>query len=589
MDRGYQKYEEDMIMKNTFHKIFPVALTGAMAVSALTGCGSQSPSKKSSTQASTPAQTNETQSTEAPTETSTDKITDVAGIEGWTAFDDNVVLKIPVYDRGVEGVPTVNDNYWTKWVQEKFGNKYNITVEYVPITRTDVMTDYALLAAAEDLPTILMEYDYPKVAKWADDGYLTTFNMEDFAQVAPTYYNRMVESGNVTYSVINDETYFALAERPNFGGFASFARMDWLEQVGYDHVPRTRAEYVDAMTKIQEAGLSKNPQGGSMITGLGSDQNYGYREYPLNEEEWAMYSSITIPSLGWEADYKLLKRANEDYHLGFTNPEYYITDAETNKASFINGETYQFGSYMSQNVDWLNSFYEKNPDAKLAFIPAGVVDEEGGTVPAWRADNPFGMIVGFSSFATEDELKAAWMYMEWLTQEAVLFEMQWGVEGENYNLNKETGLPEAVTDYSGDYKQGYNNNKDYWCITIESRNAGTAEDIIAANAPKGLPQDFTQDMIDNYYANKELEAQGYACYDPIFSVVLEAESEYSGSLVELYKEYRDELTMCAPEEFDALYEKLSKQYLEAGYQQVIDSRLEAYQNGQSTKLNSHTN
>ncbi|MBD5457917.1 MAG: hypothetical protein HDR27_05010, partial [Lachnospiraceae bacterium] len=56
------------------------------------------------------------------------------------------------------------------------------------------MTDYALLAAADDLPTILMEYDYPKVAQWANDGYLTTYDLNEFAQVAPTYYQRMVDN-----------------------------------------------------------------------------------------------------------------------------------------------------------------------------------------------------------------------------------------------------------------------------------------------------------------------------------------------------------------------------------------------------------
>ncbi len=44
------------------------------------------------------------------------------------------------------------------------------------------MTSYALLAADQNLPTILMEYDYPKVAQWADDGYLATFSMDDFKE-----------------------------------------------------------------------------------------------------------------------------------------------------------------------------------------------------------------------------------------------------------------------------------------------------------------------------------------------------------------------------------------------------------------------
>ena len=76
--------------------------------------------------------------------------------------------------------------------------------------------------------------------------------------------------------------------------------MDWLEEVGYDHVPMTRDEYVDAMTKIQEAGISEHPGGGMMLSGNGADQNDGYRSLPLDETEWAMYGDFSIPALGWE-------------------------------------------------------------------------------------------------------------------------------------------------------------------------------------------------------------------------------------------------------------------------------------------------
>ncbi len=558
-------------------------LAVVMILGSLTACG-----KKDDTNGD-----NTNQPTQAPTQAAGDnggdkaEVTPAAGVEGFKAFDSKVTLRVPVYDRGVEGVPTVNDNYWTKWVQENFGDKYNITVEYVPITRTDVMTDYALLASSDNLPTILMEYDYPKVAQWANDGYLRTFSMEDFGQVAPTYYNKMVENEQMNYTVMNGETYFTLAERPYYQTnytFQTFVRMDWLKQVGYDHVPLTYAEYTDSMTKIKEAGLAEHPFGGSMITGVGSDQNYAFRTYPQNEEEWAMYGDVNIPSLGWAPNKAYVKRENEKFNLGITNPEYYIIDDETNKAAFINGDIYEYSAYISANMDWLNSFYAQNPNAELALKPMGIVDEAGGTVPAYRSNNPFGMIVGFSSKATEDELKAAWMYMEWMSQEDTLFTMQWGVEGENYNKDSATGLPVAVGDYSGEYKQGFNNNKDYWCVTIEARNAGTIEDMIKAAAPQGLPQDFTQAIIDVYYQQKDLAQQGYATFDTLFSVPIDAESEYSGALTELYKEYRDKLTMCKPEEFDALYDQYSKKYLEAGYQEVLDERLEAYKNGNSTKL-----
>lgn len=581
-------------MKKSLHKGMTFGLTVLLSIRLLVACGGNTTG------------TNETGGDGTTTEAGTDEATETEGTESesndttegdgseepgddellWEAFGERVSLSIPVYDRGVEGVPNVSDNYWTNWIQENFGDVYNIDVKFVPITRTDVMTDYALLASGQDLPTLLMEYDYPKLSQWANDGYLTTYDLDAFREIAPDYYARMEENDQLMYTEMNGETYFALAYRPFANtpwSWQTFVRMDWLEAVGYDHVPNTREAYIDAMTKIKEAGLSEYPAGGSMITGVGSDQNYAFRTYPQDEREWAIYGDVNIPALGWEPNRLLVKRANEDYHLGFTDPEYYITDSETNRANFINGNVYQFGSYINAAGETLAAFYAQNPDAKLAIAPNGQVDEAGGTVPAFRADNPFGFIIGFSSFASEDEIKAGWMYMEWMTQEDVLFTMQWGIEGENYTIG-ENGLPVSVSDYSGDYTQGYNSSKDYWAVTREARDAGTVEDIVAANSPQDLPQNFTEDLIEFYYGQVELAEQGYAIHDPIFAVVLDSEGRYRGTLTELYKEYRDQLTMVLPEAFDALYERLTQEYLDAGFQEVLDEREAEYDAGNTTRL-----
>lgn len=572
--------------KNTLQKTMALALTGAMAVGTLAGCGSSESASTATDKATTAAtETTETKTTEAAATETAD--TAVAGIEGYEAFAENVTLRIPVYDRGVEGVPNVSDNYWTKWVQENFGDKYNITVEYVPITRSDVLTSYALLAAGEELPTILMEYDYPKLAQWAGDGYLTTYDIDEFAKVAPTYYQRMVDLNQISYTQMDGDTYFALAERPYYDTnytFVTFYRQDWLEQLGYTEIPATWAEQKEMYQKMMDEGICKHPLGGHIVTGAGVDQNYAFRSFPLDEENWACYGDYAIPALGDEANKKFLQRENEKYNLGITNPEYYVTDNETEKASFINGEMFQYSGYISADMDWLTAFYAQNPDADLAvLVSANVSDAEGGTVPAYRANNPFGMMIGFSSQASEDEIKAAWMYMEWMTQEENLFTMQWGIEGENFNYG-EDGLPVAVADYAGDCKQGYNNSKDYWCVTVEARTAGTIEDVIKAASPQNLPEDFTQQIIDNYYGQVEIAKAGYAVSDCNFAVVLESVSEYQASLLELYTEYRDQLTMCAPDEFDALYDELAQKYADAGYQAIVDERKEAYEAGQSTKL-----
>ena len=582
--------------KNVLRKVLAFALTGTMLMGLLSGCGnSGSDSSSSDSSSSSDTQTttdNSTSNTEADnssasTDTATEPAAGGAGMDSWEPFADNVTLKVAVYDRGVEGVPTVDDNYWTKWIQENFGDQYNITVQYVPITRTDVMTDYALLAAADDLPTILMEYDYPKVAQWANDGYLTTYDLNEFAQVAPTYYQRMVDNNQIPYTEMGGETYFALALRPYYNTtytYQNFVRMDWLREVGYEEVPKTYDDLVDALTKIKEAGLCDYP-GSPIVTNkmvtVGADtQNYPFRSYPLNEEEWVMYGDYNIVPMNWEPTKKYLQTANELYNLGITNPEYYITDDETWKADFINGKAFNYSQYISANMDFLNSFYENNPDAELAVVPA---DAEYAGSYGYRTDNPFGMIICFSSQASDDELKAAWMYMEWMTQEDNLFNFQWGVEGENYTV--EDGLPVSVADYEGEYKQGFNNNKDYWCVTIESRNAGTIEEIIAATTPTGLPQDFTQDVIDYYNKRVEISETDYACTDAIFAVALDSVSEYSGTLASLWTEYYDTLTMCSPDEFEAKYEELTQKYMDAGFQEIADERLDAFNAGNTTKMN----
>ena len=107
--------------------------------------------------------------------------------------------------------------------------------------------------------------------------------------------------------------------------------------------------------------------------------------------------------------------------------------------------------------------------------------------------------------------------------------------------------------------------------------------MIAAASPKGLPQDFTQDLIKQYYNQVANWEKGWVPTDCMFSVAIESVAEYSGALGTLYAEYRDKLVTCKPEEFDKLYEQYSKAYLEAGYQAIIDERKAAYEAGNSSK------
>ena len=576
--------------KNTLQKALATAMVGAMAMGTLTACGGDAATTGSSAASSSAASS--TASSEAAPASSSDSTAPVAGMEGWTPFTEKVTLQIPVYDRGDSGngCSDVENNYWTEWVQKNFGDVYNIDVQYIGITRSAVMNDYSMLAAGKDLPTICMEYDYDKLATWQADGYLQPYDVEEFKTIAPTYWANMETNGLTGYTKLADEDYLLLGQRP-YGNtsytFVTFYREDWLKEAGYDKYPETNTELLELYAKLVENGHDA-PLSGSKVSGAGADQNYGYRDYPQDEITWATTGDYQIPALSTEAQKRFLKWQNTLYNKGYLNKEYYLRDASEVEADFINGKAFTWSGYVSSTMNVLNSFYEANPDGDLGVVVCSdkwVNDSEWGSSNSFRPNNVFGAMVAFANDATADEVKAAMMYMEWMAQDDVLFTMQWGEEGVNYTVGDD-GNPVAVGDQKGlEQQQGHNNNVDYWMVVTASKSFGDVEKDIAAIAPKDLPEDFTADLIANYKGQLALYETGYANSDCLFAASLDSVTEYGTSLKEeVYPEYRDKLTTCKPEDFDKLYDELSQKYLEAGYQEIIDERQEAFDSGLTTRL-----
>ncbi|MGN1187042.1 MAG: extracellular solute-binding protein, partial [Lachnospiraceae bacterium] len=368
--------------------------------------------------------------------------------------------------------------------------------------------------------------------------------------------------------------------------FVTFYRRDWLDKVGIKDYPATFQEWLDLYAAIKEAGLSDYPAGGTKVAGAGVDQNYGYRTYPQDELTWATTGDYNIPALSTEAQKTLIKRANVLYNEGYLDPDWYTKDGSKGQEDFIAGKAFSWSGYISSNMDVLNAFYEQNPDGDLDVVVAEWSEDNdpltGYSCAAYRPNNVFGAMLGFAWDATADEILAAEMYLEWLSQPENLFTMQWGIEGINFEYVD--GQPVSLTLEDMTYQQGHNNNVDYWMLITASKSLGTIEEDVKAVSPVGLPEDFTEDIIANYYGQLAMYQAGQAQSDCLFAQAIEAEAEYATSLQELYATYRTQLTNCPTDEFDALYDELSKAYLDAGYQEVIDGRAEAFNAGLTTRL-----
>lgn len=489
-------------------------------------------------------------------------------LTGPKAYEEQIELKIPVYDRGMQGQAEVDNNYWTKYVQENFGDKYNIKVTFVPITRkTDVTVFNELLAAGEQ-PDVLFSYDYPTMITYHSRGAFQPIDEEVLQLYAPTFAEKTKEMDQ--YTKVGDERYFLAATRPRAYNWVVVIRTDWLEKAGLS-MPTNQEEYINALTKFKEMKLGGEgtiPSTESLFNAY--FPNYEYRPFPMSEEDNAMYSDITVASLTYEPTKQKLKYFNTLYNEGLITPEWYLDkDANKKQADFVAGKAGVFGFYLSQNPPVIQTLLQNAPEAKLAVLDPGAAFPKG-TKPAGRDEWPFGMVSGISEKCEHPE--AVLMYFEWLAQDENLHVMQNGIENVTYKM--EDDIPVLIDDYTGEERLNYNSNKDMWCLVAEGKDYGSEEKNLAVQkktyAPAGY-EDLIQQSYDIHHKVKD-----YKYTDYLFDKSLDSLTQYAETLKSKWEVIQVDLINCKPEEFDAKYEAACKEYLAAGYQAVLDEKAEAY-------------
>ncbi|WP_337100453.1 ABC transporter substrate-binding protein [Paenibacillus sp. YIM B09110] len=547
-------------------KVFTsLLMTLVVGTTLLAGCSDNNKGSNKATNA--PAATNSNTATNAPAESPEGAFADYS-----KGFPEKVNLEIPVYERAFEGW-NVTDNYYTRWIQKEFGDKYNVNVKFIPITRSSEVTDFEQLLASHKAPDILFHYDMPQALAYYSEDVMQELNYEEIANYAPTYWKNM--SATIEqYGKVDDKNVFFFAARPAVDNFTTLIRKDWVEKVGMKLEDLTSLEkYNEMLTKWKEAGLGAGA--GSLLQN-NYTYNYAFRDWPVDAKDRALYSDLGVADLTTAASERYLRNLNDQYNKGLIDKEFYLRNDEAKtKAEFVAGKTGTFGLYLASNTDVITATLTNNPDAQFAVLPPTAGTPEGYK-PQGRAYWPFGFIMGINYESTEMERAAVWMYLEWMSQAENLFFLQNGVEGQNYTLDGE-GIAVKNADFKGESVQSQNNNKDYWALVIESPQypdpAVTRKAYLRNWSPAGYEY-LAEDLLKYYDQMAEFRTP-----DAMFSVVLEKVSEYKADLNSLFQELYVKVVLAPTNQFDATYEEAKKTYLEAGYQEILDEKQAAIDAG----------
>lgn len=548
-------------MRKQTKRAAAIVMAAAMTTTLLAGCGGSGSSAAASGSA-------ESTTSEASSEASTGEAAASGSYTDYSAgFPERVTIQIPVYDRGFENW-NVADNYYTQWVQQEFGEKYNVDVEYVAISRSNEVTDYMQMIAAGTAPDIIMHYDMPQAVSYYDEGAMQDIDYDELAFYAPTYWAKMQETIE-TYGTIDDHQAFIFAERdPYYYNWVTLIRKDWCDQVGME-VPTTWEELQEVLAAWQEAGLGTYNH--ELIIGSFT-YFYPWIEEGTTDEELALYLDLNVAPFTWSATENYLRAFNEMYNAGTLDPNFYLTtDDAMEKGKFVSGECGTYSFYMSNGTDVFTSLLANDPDAEVAILNSTPSIVAEGYTPYYYEYPSYGMIMGINSQSTDEERAAVYMFLEWLSQPENLTYMQYGVEGETYTVG-EDGINTLVADYTGEAALSQNQNKDYWCLVVESITYGDEEMDLTANksllAPAGY-EDLIQQSYDMCKANEDA-----GLISPIFTSVVESSADYTADLKALWQEAYVACITAAPEDFDATYEEYCQEYLDAGYQDILDEKQE---------------
>lgn len=533
--------------KGCIKKVVAVAMTTIMTAITVVGCGGSS-----------------TTSGEA-----SGNYKDGAYKDYSKGFDNQVTIKIPVYDRAFEGWDVTN-NYYTQWIQKEFGDKYNVKVQYVAIGRNTEVADYMQMIAAGTAPDIIFHYDMPQAVNYYSEGAIQDLDLKEIENYAPNYYSKVKDTID-TYGKLDGKNAFVFAERkPIYYNFVTLIRQDWLDKVNMQK-PNTLEEYEKVLDAWKKAGLGTN---GSKLIQNSFTYEYGFLPDNMSDEDKATYLDLNVAPFTWQASKDYLKDMNKQYNDGVLDSEFYLNEKDTDeKADFVSGKTGIYGFYINSSTDVISSLLANNPDAKVSTLNPGALAVDGKAY--YYQYPPYGMIMGINSKTSDEQRAAIWMFLDWMSQSDNLFKLQNGVEGETYTMQDGIAVPTAG--YKGASALSKNNNKDYWCLVQEVAQYDTEEKTYKANLKTLAPAGYENLIEDAYKYSKANEK--YGVLSPVFTKTVESTTESADDLKAMWKEFYVDVVTCPTDQFETLYEKHCKEYLEGGYQKIIDEKKDLIKEG----------
>ncbi|MDR2149358.1 MAG: extracellular solute-binding protein [Spirochaetaceae bacterium] len=494
-------------------------------------------------------------------------------------------ITVEIFDRGTDGGKTdPANNQWTKWIQQKILKDENIIVEFVKVSRwaeTDALVN---LFAAGTPPDVCYTYSIDNIQNWSEQGgildlapYIDTtlkdlkaFLGPDKALVGKDLIRRNIDTST-------GQIFSIPARRMNVAQRNIFIRKDWLDTLGLP-LPKTTQEFYDALVAFKtkdpgKVGLNKVVpfimDGDRVDWGAGNIMEAFIDPKISDKERWintVSERSFNVP--GYKEGVRFM---NKMFNAGLIDKDFPLYKSGDDTRPLI-----QSGVVGAFSGDWDIPYREPNgllsglrknvPNGD--FVPIDPIQSSDGIThkSAYDAAGIFFFIP--KSCKNPD---AAMRYLNWLAKYENYHFLQTGPEGITHTVGSDGVVKiDASAAKDPSWIMNSNQNIDYTMMMnglfLESEEAS----IRALAAGYSYPAD----IISRSYTTALTNARPALVVKTTSPLVVAG--PLNQTLADRSKIVFSATITCPESQFDAVYDREVKAWLEAGAQAVIDERRAKY-------------
>lgn len=337
-------------------------------------------------------------------------------------------ISVSMFDRGK--VPTEEGTYennrWTKWINENSP----VTVNWVPVTRSQAQAKLNALIAAGEAPDLIWEYDRNYISQLANQGAIQPIG--DYIEKYSTTYKAYLEKHPELepYLKFNGEVYAVSFARETLANHGMWIRQDWLDKQGLK-APTTVEELIDVARKFKEGDPDGNGQADTVPIAMSNSANaIDQALFFTSENQWYIEDGKMQFGRTVDRHADTLGFQKQLFDEGLIDREY-ITDTNFQRSAQLL-TTGKAGIYFGNwDIEELNGNLVKNdPNAKL--VPLESVSSKYGKNGLYQ-EAPPSIFTAFNSQMKEEEIKAAIEFIDWMLEDGWV-PLRYGEENVHYTM-----------------------------------------------------------------------------------------------------------------------------------------------------------